>query len=66
VRCGDLTAHNRLVCTSLQKFGSRADIQDMTSYDEPIYETVMRERNWDPERCEPLSLTTRSVGRHVA
>jgi hypothetical protein len=50
----------------LQEFGCRADIQDMTSYDEPIYETVMREHNWDPERCEPLSLTTLSVGRHVA
>jgi hypothetical protein len=38
----------------------------MTSNDEPIYETVMREHNWDLERCEPLSLTTQSVGRHVA
>jgi hypothetical protein len=39
----------------------------MTRNDEPIYETVMREHNWDPERCEPLSLTTTlSVGRHVA
>jgi hypothetical protein len=44
----------------------RADIQDMTSNDEPIYETVMREHNWDPERCEPLSLTTLVVGRYVA
>jgi hypothetical protein len=49
----------------LQKFRSRADSQDMTKNDEPIYETVKRERNWDPERCEPLSSTTRSVGRHL-
>jgi hypothetical protein len=38
----------------------------MTSKDEPIYETVMREHNWDPERCKPLILTTPSVGRHIA
>ena len=38
----------------------------MTSYDEPIYETVKREYNWDPERCEPLRLTTTlSGGRHL-
>jgi hypothetical protein len=38
----------------------------MMSNDEPIYETVKREYNWDPERCEPLSLTSRSVGgRHL-
>jgi hypothetical protein len=50
----------------LQKSGSRADVQDMTPNDEPIYETVMREHNWDPERCKPLILTTPSVGRHIA
>ena len=49
----------------LQVYGSRADPQDMRSDDEPIYETVKREHNWDPERCEPLSLTTLSVGRHL-
>ena len=49
----------------LQEIGSRADPQDMTNNDEPIYETVKREHNWDPERGEPLSLTTLSVGRHV-
>lgn len=49
----------------LQELGSRADPQDMTSNDEPIYETVKREHNWDPERCEPLSLTTPGVGRHL-
>jgi hypothetical protein len=38
----------------------------MTRNDEPIYETVKREHNWDPERCEALSLTTRRVGRHIA
>jgi len=38
----------------------------MTSNDEPVYETVKREQYWDPERCEPLSLTTLSVGRHLA
>jgi hypothetical protein len=48
----------------LQELRSRADPQDMTSNDEPIYETVKREHNWDPERCEPLRLTT-SVGRHL-
>jgi hypothetical protein len=37
----------------------------MTSNDEPIYETVKRECNWDPERSEPLRLTTPSVGRHL-
>jgi hypothetical protein len=37
----------------------------MTSSDEPIYETVKREHNWDPERCEPLRVTTLSVGRHL-
>ena len=36
----------------------------MNSNDEPIYETVKREYNWDPERCEPLTWTTQSVGRH--
>jgi len=36
----------------------------MTSNDEPIYETVKREHNWDPERCEPLRSTTQGVGRH--
>jgi hypothetical protein len=51
----------------LKEFEIRADVQSMTRNDEPIYETVMREHNWDPERCEPLSLTTTlSVGRHVA
>jgi hypothetical protein len=38
----------------------------MTRNDEPIYETVMREHNWDPERSEPLTLTFQSVGRHIA
>ena len=49
----------------LQELGSRADPQDMTSNDEPIYETVKREHNWDPERCEPLNLSTLRVGRHL-
>jgi hypothetical protein len=49
----------------LQEFGRRADPQGMTSNDEPIYETVKREHNWDPERCEPLRLTTLSGGRHL-
>lgn len=48
----------------LQEFGNRADPQDMTRNDEPIYETVKREHNWDPERCEPLVLTPLGVGRH--
>ena len=38
----------------------------MTSNDEPIYETVKRECNWDPERCQKLAPTIASVGRHVA
>jgi hypothetical protein len=38
----------------------------MTNIDEPIYETVKREYNWDPERCETLTSTTTSMGRHVA
>jgi hypothetical protein len=38
----------------------------MTNNDEPIYETVKREYNWDPERCQTLTSTTPSVGRHVA
>jgi len=37
----------------------------MTSNDEPIYETVKWEHNWDPERSEPLRLTTLNVGRHL-
>lgn len=49
----------------LQELRSRADPQGMTSNDEPIYEIVKREYNWDPERCEPLSLITPSVGRHL-
>lgn len=65
VRRCDLTAKKPAGLYVLQEFGSRADPQDMTSNDEPIYETVKRERNWDPERCEPLSSTTLSVGRHV-
>jgi hypothetical protein len=49
----------------VQEFGSHADPQDMTRNDEPIYEHVKREHNWDPERCEPLSLPTLSVGMHL-
>jgi len=37
----------------------------MKNNDEPIYETVKREYNWDPERSEPLSSTTLSGGRHL-
>jgi hypothetical protein len=48
----------------LQEVGSRADPHGMTSNDEPIYETVKREHNWDPERRAPLSSTPPSVGRH--
>jgi hypothetical protein len=48
----------------LQELESRADPPVMTSNDEPIYETVKRAHNWDPERCEPLNLTILSVGRH--
>jgi hypothetical protein len=36
----------------------------MTRNDEPIYELVKAEYNWDPERREPLSLTPPSIGRH--
>jgi hypothetical protein len=66
VRRGVLTAHHRLVCTSFRSQGAAPMFRDMTSNDEPIYETVMREHNWDPERCKPLILTTPSVGRHIA
>lgn len=38
----------------------------MTRNDEPIYETVKGEQNWDPERCEPLGSTTQGTGRHRA
>lgn len=48
----------------LQEAKSRSDPPDMTNNDEPIYETIKRECNWDPERCEPLGLTTLSGGRH--
>jgi hypothetical protein len=37
----------------------------MTNNDEPIYETVKRQYNWDPDRCEPLSFAPPSVGRHL-
>jgi hypothetical protein len=66
VRRGVLIAPPPAGLYVLQKSGSRADVQGMTSNDEPIYETVMRDHNWDPERCKPLILTTPSVGRHVA
>jgi hypothetical protein len=36
----------------------------MTRNEEPIYETVKREHNWDPERGEPLGSPITSVGRH--
>jgi hypothetical protein len=49
---------------TLQLCGSPADPQDMTRNDEPIYETVKSEHNWDPERGEPLGSYTPSVGRH--
>lgn len=50
----------------LQRLDGRADPQCMRSNDEPIYETVMWECNWDPERCEPLSWAPLSGGRHLA
>ena len=49
---------------ALQELGSPADPQDMTRNDEPIYEMVKSEHNWDPERREPLGPTNQSVGRH--
>lgn len=44
---------------------ARADLQDMIYNDEPIYETVKREYNWDPDRCEPLNFAPMTAGRHL-
>lgn len=64
--CGVVTSQRKPAgLYVLQELKSRADPQHMTSNDEPIYEIVKREHNWDPERCEPLSSTTLSVGRHL-
>lgn len=63
--CGEVTSQREVAgLYVLQEAPSRTDPQDMIN-DEPIYETVKRDHNWDPERGEPLRLTTLSVGRHL-